>query len=201
MARESGRMSADERRESVIRAAVVEFGRSGYVGTSTAAIAKRVGVSQPYLFRLFPDKRAIFLAAARRSIERMRRHLEGAAEGLGPQEAHDAMCKAYFPLISDRDDLLFQMQMFVTVSIREADGDVEFAEEIRAQWAGLLDAIRGRLGDDPVLTRDFASIGMLINVTLTMGFPEGHRVWDELTVFDYLAGSGSQGAGEGAGAA
>ncbi len=63
------RMSAEERRESVIRAATTEFARGGYHGTSTEAIAKRVGVSQPYLFRLFPGKQAIFLAAAERCVE------------------------------------------------------------------------------------------------------------------------------------
>ncbi|GAA3886568.1 TetR/AcrR family transcriptional regulator [Streptomyces sedi] len=195
MARESGRMSAEERRESVIRAAVVEFGRAGYVGTTTASIARRVGVSQPYLFRLFPDKRAIFLAAARHSIERLRRQFEEATEGLGPQEAHDAMCRAYFPMISDRSDLLFQMQMYVAVSAREAEGDEEFASEIRALWAEMWDGIQGRLGGDPVLTRDFFGIGMLINVTLSMGFPEGHRVWDTLNVFDYFSGAEGDGSG------
>lgn len=189
-------MSAEERRESVIRAAVVEFGRAGYTGTSTAAIARRVGVSQPYLFRLFPDKRAIFLAAARRSIERVRRQFEEVADGLGPQEAHDAMCAAYFPLVADRDDLLFQMQMYVAVSAREAEGDEEFGAEIRALWSELWDAIREDLGGDAVLTRDFFSIGMLINVTLALGFPEGHQVWDTLNVFEFLPGSGPEG-GEG----
>ncbi|WP_228079722.1 TetR/AcrR family transcriptional regulator [Streptomyces profundus] len=191
MARESGRMSAEERRESVIRAAVIEFGRAGYVGTSTAAIAKRVGVSQPYLFRLFPDKRAIFLAAAHRTIDEMRRRFDEAAGGLAPQEAHDAMCKAYFPLISDRAHLLFQMQMYVAVSARESEGDHEFAAEIRSAWAEMWDSILAKLGDDTTLTRDFVGIGMLINVMLTMGFPEGHRVWETLTVFDYLEGSNS----------
>ncbi|MDT0267726.1 TetR/AcrR family transcriptional regulator [Streptomyces sp. DSM 44915] len=190
MARESGRMSAEERRESVIRAAVVEFGRAGYAGTSTAAIAKRVGVSQPYLFRLFPDKRAIFLAAARRSVERMRRRFEQASEGLAPQEAHDAMCRAYPPMIADRDDLLFQMQMYVAVSAREGEGDEEFGAEIRALWAETWDSIRDRLGGDPQLTRDFFGIGMLINVSLAMGFPEGHRVWETLDIFEQLPASG-----------
>jgi AcrR family transcriptional regulator len=59
-----GRISAQERRESVIRAAIAEFAITGYHGTTTAAIARRVGVTQPYLFRLFPDKKAIFHADA-----------------------------------------------------------------------------------------------------------------------------------------
>ncbi|MEU1275357.1 TetR/AcrR family transcriptional regulator [Streptomyces sp. NPDC005799] len=64
-----GRISAQEGREAVIRAAIAEFARTGYHGTSTAAIANRVGVTQPYVFRLFPDKRAIFVAALVRSMD------------------------------------------------------------------------------------------------------------------------------------
>ncbi|NEA25368.1 TetR family transcriptional regulator, partial [Actinomadura bangladeshensis] len=36
-------MSAEERRVSAIRAAVVEFAERGYEGTSTESIAQRVG--------------------------------------------------------------------------------------------------------------------------------------------------------------
>lgn len=75
-------MSAEERRESVIRAATSEFARGGYHGTSTEAIARRVGVSQPYLFRLFPGKKAIFLAASERCMADFVRMFEEAAEGL-----------------------------------------------------------------------------------------------------------------------
>jgi AcrR family transcriptional regulator len=41
------RVSTQEGRESVIRAAIPEFALTGYYGTSTAAIAKRVGATQP----------------------------------------------------------------------------------------------------------------------------------------------------------
>ena len=75
-----GRMNAQERREGVIRAAVVEFAFRGFHGTSTVAIAERVGVSQPYLFRLFPDKKAIFVAALMRSMEDTHRAFERAAD-------------------------------------------------------------------------------------------------------------------------
>src|ERR1051326_1079269 len=77
----SPRMSADERREQVIRAAVAEFAIRGLEGTSTSDIAKRVGVSQPYLFRLFPTKRDLFIAAVRRGVERIRTEFSRAAEG------------------------------------------------------------------------------------------------------------------------
>lgn len=75
------RVSVQERRASVIRAASAEFAITGYYGPSTAVIAKRIGVSQPRLFRLFPDKRTIFVAALTRSMEDTRRAFARAAEG------------------------------------------------------------------------------------------------------------------------
>jgi len=42
--------------------AVGEFARRGLRGASTQAIAARCGLSQPYLFRLFDSKGALFLA-------------------------------------------------------------------------------------------------------------------------------------------
>src|SRR5215470_14519604 len=107
------RMSAEERRESVIVAAMEEFARGGYRGTSTEAIARRVGVSQPYLFRLFPNKQEIFLAACERCVEAMVRTFRDASEGLAGEKALDAMAEAYQRSISERPDLLLmQMQMY-----------------------------------------------------------------------------------------
>lgn len=169
-------MSADERRESVVKAAISEFARGGYAGTSTATIAERVGVSQPYLFRLFPDKRAIFLAAARRCTDQIRERFAEVSEGLAPAEAHDAMADAYADLTADSDWLLFQMQMYVAAAAARESGDDQFAAQIRAAWAELWDLVRERLGGDDE-TGEFMGTGMLINVLLTMGFPQDHRVW------------------------
>lgn len=170
-------MSAEERRESVIRAAITEFAHGGYAGTSTAAIARRVGVSQPYLFRLFPDKRAIFLAAARRCTDEVREVFERAAEGLDPQAAREAMSAAYAELITDRDRPMFQLQMFVAVNNAASAGDHQFGDEVRAAWEKLWDSARLLLGADDREIGDFVGVGMLINTLVALGFPEGHRVW------------------------
>jgi AcrR family transcriptional regulator len=58
----STRQTAAERRVAVLSAAVTEFAKSGYAGTSTDAIAARAGISQPYLFRLFGTKKELFIA-------------------------------------------------------------------------------------------------------------------------------------------
>ncbi|MFJ3880032.1 TetR/AcrR family transcriptional regulator [Streptomyces sp. NPDC090077] len=172
------RMSAEERRESVIRAAVQEFARGGYYGTSTEAIAKRVGVSQPYLFRLFPGKKAIFLAAAGRCLEHTRKVFAEAAEGLSGDEARDAMGEAYIRLIAEDPAMLqMQLQMYVTVAAAEAAGDRELGELVRAGWLELWDTVGIPLGDVRETTA-FMAQGMLINTLSAMGFPSGHRIWD-----------------------
>jgi AcrR family transcriptional regulator len=176
MAKASIRMSADERRESVVKAAIIEFARGGYASTSTAAIANRVGVSQPYLFRLFPDKRAIFLAAARRCTDEIRLRFAEVSDGLPPDKAGEAMADAYAELIADRDRLLFQMQMYVAAATAEQTGDAPFAAEVRAAWAQLWELVHLRLGSDD-RTTEFMAAGMLINVLLAMGFPQDHPVW------------------------
>ena len=172
------RMSAEERRESVVRAAMTEFARGGYYGTSTEAIAKRVGVSQPYLFRLFPGKKAIFLAAAERCVEDTIRMFEDAAEGVEGEEALHAMGDAYRKVVSEEPErLMMQMQMYLAVAAAEQEGDHEFGEAVRAGWTRLWDTVHLPLGADVGETTTFMAYGMLINCLVTMGFPPDHRVW------------------------
>jgi len=58
-----------ERREEIIEAAFDAFSETGLDGTSTETIARRVGISQPYLFRLFGTKKELFVAAVERCLE------------------------------------------------------------------------------------------------------------------------------------
>lgn len=180
-------MSADERRESVIRAAITEFARGGYNGTSTETIAKRVGVSQPYLFRLFKNKRELFLAAALRCMEETPQAFTRALAEHPDKPPVKVMAAAYMKLIDDRDVLLMQMQTYVAVASAEAMGDYEFGERIRAGWAELWDQAQVAFAGDVKETLDFLGCGMLINVLVALGFPADHRVWSGLEMSDLKA--------------
>ncbi|MEV6572531.1 TetR/AcrR family transcriptional regulator [Streptomyces sp. NPDC051577] len=183
------RMSADERRESVIRAAMHEFARGGYHGTSTETIAKRVGVSQPYLFRLFPSKQAIFIEAVARCTEDIRLAFEEASEGLGGDEALQAMAQTYKRLIAEHPDkLLMQLQSNVAVAAAEAAGESEFGEMVRAGWMRLWDTVQAAIGGDADQTAGFMAHGMLINTLAALGFPSEHRVWEGCRLLDEEAG-------------
>ncbi len=85
------RKTAEERRDSVIAEASKEFAAGGYAGTSTEAIARRVGVSQPYLFQLFGTKRDLFIAVTRGCFGRTRAAFEASAQtraGAGTNAGH-----------------------------------------------------------------------------------------------------------------
>src|SRR5690349_24775256 len=62
------RKSATERRDEILEAALVEFAARGLDGGSTETIAKAVGISQPYVFRLFGTKKQLFIATVERCL-------------------------------------------------------------------------------------------------------------------------------------
>src|SRR5258708_18745351 len=106
MNRTGVRMTADERRESVLEAALTEFAARGLDGTSTEHVAHRAGISQPYLFRLFPTKKALFLALVERCFQRVAEAFTAAAADRVGEQALDAMGHAYEDLLGDRTLLL-----------------------------------------------------------------------------------------------
>ncbi|TDD85386.1 TetR/AcrR family transcriptional regulator [Actinomadura darangshiensis] len=161
------RMSAAERREMTITAAMAEFARGGYEGTSTASIAERVGVSQPYLFRLFPTKRALFLAAAERCFEEIEDAMREAAGGLYGRDAMAAMAEIYRRILREDPTLLqFQLQIYAA-----AVQDEEIARLGHRRWAGLWCAVRDLSGEDAAEVTRFMSIGLLVNVLTAFGVP------------------------------
>src|SRR6202007_962577 len=89
------RLTAAERRQDVLDAAMVEFAERGYEGTSTEDIARRAGISQPYLFRLFGTKKELFVATVSRCFRETLELFQRAAEGKRGEEALQAMGQAY----------------------------------------------------------------------------------------------------------
>src|SRR3954465_3057742 len=105
------RKSAEERREEIVAIAFRHFGEGGYHGTSTEAIAREAGISQPYLFRLFRTKRELFLACDDRACEKIIATFRRGAETAEPGHELEAMGTAYSnDLLTDRHALLILMQ-------------------------------------------------------------------------------------------
>jgi len=58
------RMSTEEKQQRIVDAVLVLIAKYGVQGTTTARIAAAVGVSEPTIYRIFRDRRAMLLAAA-----------------------------------------------------------------------------------------------------------------------------------------
>lgn len=160
------RKSAEVRREEILEAAVREFAQGGLHGTSTEDIARRAGISQPYLFRLFGTKKKLFVATTRRCFDRVLAAFQEAAEGKRGDEARLAMGRAYDQLLKDRELLLAQMQMYAACS------DPEIRDATRAGFAELFRYVEEVTGQNALEIRDFFAMGMLMNVAAAMDLPQ-----------------------------
>jgi len=162
----SPRLSADERREAIVAASVDEFAARGLAGASTDVIARRAGVSQPYVFQLFGTKKDLFLAVVRLCFERTRiafeaagdRYERGEMTDSGCNSALDAMGAAYMQLLADRTLLLVQLQAYAACS----DPDVQTV--VRDEFAALHRFVAEASGASSHDIHHFFAEGMLLNV-------------------------------------
>src|SRR2546423_13958480 len=107
------RKTAEERREAVLAAALEEFAAQGLHGASTDEIARRAGISQPYVFRLFGTKKDLYVAVTARCFRQTLEVFQRAAEGKRGEEALHAIGQAYGQLLAgDRTYLRAQMQAY-----------------------------------------------------------------------------------------
>jgi len=165
------RMSAEDRRDQVLDAALVEFGQGGLAGTSTESIAARAGISQPYLFRLFSTKKELFVETAQRCFDNIAAAFEQAAEGLAGEAAIEAMGKAYMGLIADRSNLLAQLQMYA------ACDDPEIRDCARAGFKKLYLQVESASGAPAPAIVAFFAAGMLCNVATALRLDDVDQAW------------------------
>jgi AcrR family transcriptional regulator len=162
------RQTAEERREAVLAAALEEFARAGYRGASTEAIARRAGISQPYLFRLFGSKKELYLAGVRRCFRRTLETMQAAAEGLRGEEALEAMGRSY-GLLLGTDPLMLQAQL-QTYAAAVDDEDVRRAA--REGYGDLYSYAERVSGASEARIARFFATGMLLNVIAALGLHE-----------------------------
>jgi AcrR family transcriptional regulator len=157
------RKSAEERREEILEVAVRHFAIGGLHGTSTEAIAREAGISQPYLFRLFRTKKELFIACVDRAHERVRDAFRRAAAEAGEEDRLTAMGHAYVDeLLPDRHAVLMQMQGYV------ASSDPDIQAHVRECFERLVGEVTELSGADPAAVWGFFAQGMLLNVTQSL---------------------------------
>jgi AcrR family transcriptional regulator len=166
------RKSAEERREQILEAALAEFAAHGLEGGSTEAIAKAVGISQPYVFRLFGTKKELFIATVERCMRGTLEMFHTASAGLKGEEALRAIGDAYVErLASDPTYLHSQMQAYA------ASDDPQIRETVRKGYGELVEYVERVSGQPPDRVSHFFAKGMLLNVVASMDLLGAEEGW------------------------
>ncbi len=174
-------MNAEERRAQVVAAATRAFARSGYAGTSTDAVAREAGVSQPYVVRMFGTKHELFLEVFVRAADRIKDAFSAvlAADDFDPADDEDwkRMGDAYSDLLADHDFLQVMMHGFA------AGADPRIGAQARACMGDIYDLLCST-GCEPEKATGFIAHGMLLNIMMSMEAPQHaaeHRGLADLT--------------------
>jgi AcrR family transcriptional regulator len=162
-ATDTSRLSVDERREDILQAAIHEFARRGLHGASTQAIAEQVGISQPYVFKIYGTKKELFLRAVDRVYDDA---LAAFTAGLQRNDCSplDAMGQAFIDMVTDRDELLLLLQSVATTA------DEEVRTAVSRRFHELYAFIQERAGVDDQTVQQFIGTGLFLAAASGIGF-------------------------------
>ncbi|MFD8755186.1 TetR/AcrR family transcriptional regulator [Kitasatospora sp. NPDC059577] len=167
--------TAEERRETVLRTAIGAFAARGYFGTTTTEVAKAAGISQAYVYRLFPSKESLFVAVVEHCFVQVRASLELAAveaKGSSAEVVLHAMGESYARLISDNDLMLIQLHAQAA-----AVSEPAVREAVRQGYARLVEYVRGASGGEERQIQEFFATGMLCHLLVSMGADAVDAPW------------------------
>jgi AcrR family transcriptional regulator len=166
--------TADLRRETVVDSAVVVFAESGFLGTPVTAVAKHAGISSAYVFKLFPSKESLFVAALERCFERVVEALQVGAQATvvqTPDGILDAMGEAYADLIADRSLIMLQ------VHAQSATPVPEIAAALRAGLRKVTMFALSASGASGEAVQRFIAYGQLCHLIVTTGLEGDDSAW------------------------
>lgn len=159
----------NSRKEDILMAAVSVFAHKGYYQATTADIAKKASISQPYVYNFFENKEELLIAALVRSWDNILEAFRN--EQVNSENIEQQFIVAYEKLMkTHKDEILLQVQ---ALAIREPkiqtvmqDGfrRIKTYVEARFHKAGIVDIDRKVI--------DFLARGMLCNISASLDMPD-----------------------------
>lgn len=135
------KMTADERRASLIAAGSDVFARRGFHGASTAEIASLAGCSEPMLYKHFASKQELFGAVLVAGGTAIKAQVQGALEGA--DDPFTRMLAVVQTLIADPAWL--QLVRLRSLAVTMAD-DPAIRAALEAHVRGHRDTVAGAVG-------------------------------------------------------
>jgi AcrR family transcriptional regulator len=160
---------ADHRRSAVLEAARAEFAEWGYHGATTAAIAKRADISQPYIYALFPSKKNLFLECQRWNHRQIMAIMDAATTGPNPAQVRAQIHQAYVEKVQNRHHFLFRLQ-----ATAAAASDDDIADEVRRSFVEGFEKLLVLCGNDRQVVKDYIAVGMFSDVAMAIRLPRAY---------------------------
>lgn len=187
-ATDTARSTADVRRAAVVSHAVEVFAGRGFHGTPVTAVAEAAGISQAYVFRLFPSKLELFVAALDHCYAQVRAELSAAASRVAGGSADDvlaAMGNAYAGLVDERDLLMLQ------VHAHSASDVPEIRTAIRRGYGSVVEHARSLSDGDDDGIRRFVALGQLCHLVVAADLAGVEEDWARLLTGGPVSGPSS----------
>ena len=169
--------TSELRRPAVVDSAVRVFARSGYLGTAVAQVAAEAKISTAYVFKLFPSKEQLFVAALDHCFDLVEEALaDGAASAADqtPRGQLDGMGEAYADLIANRSLLMLQ------VHAQSAADVPEIREALVRGLARITRFAKSRSGADDAEVQRFIAFGQLCHLIVTTGIDGLGEDWSDI---------------------
>ena len=166
--------TADSRRPLVAASATRVFARGGYHGTTIAAVAEDARISPAYVFKLFPSKEKLFVAALERCFDEIMESVAAGADTAADQSPDGvlyAMGGAYAELIADRTLLMLQVHAQSVADIPE------IVEALRTGLGALTRFVKTRSGAADNDVQRFIAYGQLCHLIVTLGLESVPDEW------------------------
>jgi AcrR family transcriptional regulator len=142
------------REEEILDAAIQLFAEHGYSETDTQLLAEKLRVGKGTLYRYFPSKRDLFLAAADRVMRKMRQSVDESIEGIEePFERIARAVRAFLAFFAEHPEFVeLLIQERAQFKDRKKPTYIEHREANSLRWRALYRSliVEGRIRDVPV---------------------------------------------------
>ena len=121
------RLNAADRKQQIIESAIALFGKDGLQGTTTKALAEAAGVSEGTIFKHFPTKKALYLAAFEGRAGVGMEHLVTGLQQLADKGRDEEVIRQVLSAIFhgyDRDRDLHRMLLYVHLGQSDEENKV-----------------------------------------------------------------------------
>lgn len=166
--------TSEQRRATVVNSAIAVFAKNGYLGTPIAAVAKHAKISPAYVFKLFPSKEELFLAALNRAFLVIQETFESSADMSAdqtPDAVLMAMGGAYAALISNRDLLMLQVHALSVADVPE------IGTAFRKGLQEIAKFVKSRSGASDEAVQRFFAYGQLCHLIATISLDSNTAAW------------------------